>query len=273
MSDNRPIGVFDSGLGGLTAVTHIIKVLPDERFIYFGDTARTPYGSKNVETIRKFSTQITDFLMEHNVKSIVIACNTVSATCINHLREKYSSIPILGIIEPTAKFIAETIDSNKLVGVIGTKATIESKQYEKLIHSFNNDIHIVSKACPLFVPMIEEGIKEKSLVMNIVQYYLDDFVNKNGITDLVLGCTHYPLLYETIKNLYKGLNIINPSQIIAEKVKQVLGSKGMLATNNNRKNHFYASDLSKGFLSMIDSIFPDKDRAVKFKSFDEVLEL
>ena len=159
-NDNRPIGIFDSGLGGLTAVTCISQAMPNERFIYFGDTARTPYGSKSLDTIKKFSLQITDFLVEHGVKMIVIACNTVSAICIDDLQKRYLNIPVLGIIKPTAKIVAEEYVDSKRIGIIGTKVTVDSKQYQILIKNINESCKVYSKACPLLVPMIEEGIKD-----------------------------------------------------------------------------------------------------------------
>lgn len=256
-NDNRPIGIFDSGLGGLTAVTCISQMMPNERFIYFGDTARTPYGSKSLDNIKKFSLQITDFLVERGAKVIVIACNTVSATCINDLRKRYLDIPVLGIIEPTAKIVAEEYVDSKRIGVIGTKVTVDSKQYQILIKSINKNCKVYSKACPLFVPMIEEGMKDIYIKRDIVRYYLDLFLKENNITDLILGCTHYPLLQDIIEDLYPKLRIINPSEIIAEKTKDILTNGNMLAEKNNIKSHFYASDLSESFVSMIDSILPE----------------
>ena len=269
MSDNRPIGVFDSGLGGLTAVTHIVDLLPDEKFVYFGDTARTPYGSKTVATIKKFSLQITNFLQKHNVKAIVIACNTVSATCKDFIQERCPKIPVFGIIEPTAELVARTYSKNNNIGIIGTKVTTESKQYEITIKNYNGNCHIYSKACPLFVPVIEEGIRDKHIMIPIIKYYLDEFLEENNITDLILGCTHYPMLQNFLHELYPSVNIINPSEVIAVKIRDVLENYELLATPNNKVNHFYASDLSKGFISMINDILPDKQHIIQFKKFDD----
>lgn len=269
MSDNRPIGVFDSGLGGLTAVTHIVDLLPNEKFIYFGDTARTPYGSKTVDTIKKFSLQITDFLLRHQVKAIVIACNTVSATCKNVIQERCPHIPVLGIIDPTAELVAKTYSKNNNVGIIGTKVTTESKQYEITIKNYNGNCQVYSKACPLFVPVIEEGIRDKRITVPIIKYYLDKFLDENNITDLILGCTHYPLLLSFLHELYPNVHIINPSEVLALKIKEVLENYELLANSNDRVNHFYASDLSKGFISMINDILPDKQHVIRFKKFDD----
>ncbi len=271
-TDNRPIGIFDSGLGGLTAVKCIVEALPNEKFVYFGDTARTPYGSKSVETIKKFSLQIVDFLVAHDVKVIVIACNTVSATCLAYLRRKYPEIPILGIIEPVVQFVTETMDESKKIGVIGTRATINSRQYETLIQNSNINFRIKSKACPLFVPIIEEGIHDRTIIKKVINYYLYDFLEKNHITDLILGCTHYSILQGILEELYRDINIINPSEIIAQTIKDVLEKCSMCSQGSKRKNHFYASDLSEGFKLMIDDIFPVEHRVIDFKDFDQTFQ-
>lgn len=267
MSDNRAIGIFDSGLGGLTAVTYISALLPKEKFVYFGDTARTPYGSKSIDTIEKFSMQITDFLTKHDVKIIVIACNTVSAVCLELLRKRYKDLLVIGIIEPTAKFIAKAIDKNRHVGIIGTKITVESKEYERLAHSFNSDIDIESKSCPLFVPMIEEGIENKKVICEIIKYYMDDFVSEKCITDLILGCTHYPLIKDHICTVYPHLNIINPSEIIANNIKALMKEKDMLSNAKSSRSIFYASDLSDSFISMINKIMPCENNIIKLQKF------
>lgn len=272
MSDNRPIGVFDSGLGGLTVVKHINQLLTNERFIYFGDTARTPYGSKSVSTIKKFSIQITDFLIRQNVKMIVIACNTVSATCINDLQRKYPNVPVIGIIEPTVKRVVEEYDDSQVIGIIGTKVTINSRQYEIMIKRFRQECKVFSKACPLFVPMIEEGIKDVVLRKEVVKYYLDFFLKDNGITDLVLGCTHYPLLQDTIKKLYKSINIINPSEIVAKEIETILEKNNMKSLKKDGVNRFFASDLSECFRIMVDDMFLLEHRVIDFKNFDRAVD-
>lgn len=267
-ADKRPIGVFDSGLGGLTAVKFMAQALPDERFVYFGDTARTPYGSKSVDTIKKFSTQIVDFLIKNDAKLIVIACNTVSATCLTFLRRKYPHVPIVGIIEPVVHYITENIPDDRRIGVIGTRSTVNSGKYEELIHFINEKYDIRSKACPLFVPVIEEGIYDNKIRKDVVRYYLDDFVLGEGITDLILGCTHYPLLEPIIEDMYGGVNIINPSEIMAGEVGKILDKKGMRSEPNDIVNCFYASDLSEGFKAMIGDIFPNENKEIEFKTFD-----
>lgn len=268
--DNRPIGFFDSGLGGLTCIPYLMKALPDEKIIYFGDTARTPYGSKATTTIRNFSLEIADFLVKNNVKMIVIACNTVSATCLEDLQHKFPQIPILGIIDPAAKKVGETCTEDNNIGIIGTKVTIASKAYETCINKYNDKLNIYEVPCPAFVPLIEEGIIENDIMDLTIKYYMDDFVVGNKLDTVILGCTHYPLIKKNIEKLYPELEIINPSSIIVGKIEKVLEEKDMFAENSGFQNVFYASDLSENFINMIDHIFENEseEAKVKFKNFD-----
>lgn len=266
--DNRPIGFFDSGVGGLTCIPYLMEKLPEERIIYFGDTARTPYGSKAVSTIRQFSSQIADFLVKNDVKMIVIACNTVSATCVDDLREKYPDIPIVGIIDPAAETIAKTCGLTNKIGVIGTKVTVSSGAYKKAIKSRNEYLRVFEKACPAFVPLIEEGIIQNDIMDLTIEYYMDDFILENRIDTVVLGCTHYPLLTSNFKRKYPNLRIINPSEEVVYRIKRVLKAKDMLAKDSKVENIFYASDLSENFLNMIDTIFEETDVRVEFQNLD-----
>ncbi len=268
--DNRPIGFFDSGLGGLTCIPYLMKRLPDEKMIYFGDTARTPYGSKATNTIKNFSFEICDFLAKCNVKIIVIACNTVSATCVDDLQKKFPRIPIIGIIEPTAEAVAEKCADADNVGIIGTKVTIASHAYRDTVHEYNDKVSIYECACPAFVPLIEEGIINNEIMDLTIRYYMDDFVQKSKLNKIILGCTHYPLIQENIEKIYPQLEIINPSSIVVERIDNVLAEKNMFAVNSDFRNVFYASDLSENFLNMIDYIFRDEadDAKVKFLNFD-----
>lgn len=268
--DNRPIGFFDSGLGGLTCIPYLMKKLPDEKIIYFGDTARTPYGSKAITTIRNFSVEIADFLIRSDVKMIVIACNTVSATCLEELQRRFPGTPILGIIEPTACRIAQNCDTGNHIGIIGTKVTIASKAYELCIRKYNDSLNIYEAPCPAFVPLIEEGIIENDIMNLTIKYYMDDFVHDNHLDTVILGCTHYPLIKKNIERIYPGLDIINPSSIIVNNIEQVLAEKNMFAENSQVENVFYASDLSENFIRMIDHIFENEseDAKVRFLNFD-----
>ncbi|MGL4484842.1 MAG: glutamate racemase, partial [Anaerovoracaceae bacterium] len=228
--DNRPIGFFDSGLGGLTCIPYLVERMPNERIIYFGDTARTPYGSKAVSTIKTFSTQIADFLVKQDVKMIVIACNTVSSTCIEDLQNRFPEIPVLSIIVPAVSRLAMVAEMGERVGIIGTKVTVSSGAYSKLLVADRKnkvkistnqyltgrkDLSVFEIACPAFVPLIEEGIVENEIMDLTIKHYLDDFINDNNIGTLVLGCTHYPLIRKNIEKLYPAIKIINPSEAVA----------------------------------------------------------
>lgn len=268
--DNRPIGFFDSGIGGLTCIPSLQKVLPNERVVYYGDTARTPYGSKGIDTIRRFSYQISDYLVSHNVKMIVIACNTISATCLDALRRRHPQIPIIGVIEPIANRISKEETSEVEIGVIGTKATVASGVYANIITSRNKDVKLFSRACPAFVPLIEEGIIDNEIMDLTIKYYLDDFIKNNSLKKLVLGCTHFPFLKENLSRLYPKIQLLNPSAEVINEVKTILESNDMLAEPNHNENICFASDLSENFQKMIDRVFEkNQDVKVKFKKFDE----
>ena len=268
--DNRPIGVFDSGLGGLTCIPNLFRQLPEERVIYFGDTARTPYGSKAVSTVKAYTTQIADFLASQNVKMMVIACNTISSTCLPDLRERFPEVPILGIIRPAARKVAETCGPESRIGIIATKVTIASGVYTESIEAMHPGLSVFTRATPAFVPLIEEGIIDNEIMDLTIRYYMDDFVRNNRLDTLVLGCTHYPLIRKNILRIYPDLRIVNPSYEIVERVKQVLEDGNMLAADNDRENIFYASDLSENFMNMIQNILDTEksDLILKFKNLD-----
>lgn len=266
--DNRPIGFFDSGLGGLTTIPYLVNQMPEEKIVYFGDTARTPYGSKAVSTIRQFSLEIADFLKSNDVKMIVIACNTVTSTCLDLLKAKYPDIPIVGVINPAAKKVAETCTPDNHIGIIGTKATISNRAYELAIRNFHTGLNISQTACPIFVPLIEEGITDNEIMRLSIKHYLDSFIEENEIDTLILGCTHYPLIRKEIEALYPHLRIIDPSQEVIGKIRSELEKRDMLAKNSEFENTFYASDLSDNFVNMINTIFEDAPFKVAFKSFE-----
>ncbi len=181
--DNRPIGIFDSGLGGLNCIPSLLKQTADERVIYFGDTARTPYGSKAVSTIKTYTYQIADFLASQDVKMMVIACNTITATCLPELQERFPTIPILGIIEPAARAIGKMCNENNHIGVIATKVTTESGLYPESIARFaeGKRLKVYAKATPLLVPLIEEGIIDDEIMDLTIDHYLKDFIAQNQI--------------------------------------------------------------------------------------------
>jgi len=266
--DNRPIGIFDSGLGGLTCVPYLMRALPDERIVYFGDTARTPYGSKTETTIRAFAEEISDFLVDRGVKLIAIACNTVSSIALDDIRRRHPDIPVLGIISPASHTVARTCTPENRIGVIGTKATIRSEAYRAKILAYNPALDIHQAACPVFVPLIEEGIVGHEIMELAIQYYLDPFIGGNDIDVLVLGCTHYPLIRERITGLYPRLRIIDPSEEMLTSITDALTRFGLLADARTGGNDFFASDLSENFINMIQRIFARSDFSVNFESID-----
>jgi len=267
--DNRQIGFFDSGLGGLTCIPYLLKALPGERIVYFGDTARTPYGSKAPSTIKKFATEITDFLIEGlDVKMVAIACNTVSAVALEDLRLRHPEIPILGIISPASHTIAKTCSKENSIGVIGTKATIASGVYPAKILALDPGLSIFQQACPALVPLIEEGVEDTRIMDLTIEYYLDGFLSENGIDTLVLGCTHYPLIRENITRLYPRLRIVDPSEEMLQSISETLESGGLAAAGQKPGHTFYASDLSENFINMIELIFSGTGFPVSFNNFD-----
>ncbi len=250
--DTRPIGIFDSGVGGLTVVKEVMKHMPGEDIIYFGDTARVPYGSKSKETVTKFSKQIVHFLKSKDVKAIIIACNTASSNSYDALVEHFD-IPIIEVISPGVDACLK-VTKNGIVGIIGTEATIRSDAYRKKLLQKNKDIIVHQKACPLFVPLAEEGfIDENNQIATLTaRKYLNELVEQ-GIDALILGCTHYPLLNSCIKNaIGDKIEIVNPAIETAMKIKRFLTDNAMLneATTKEREqsNHkFYVSDYSSKF--------------------------
>ena len=252
-----PIGVFDSGVGGLTVAREIMRHLPNENIVYFGDTARVPYGSKSKDNIIRYSRQIINFLKTKNVKAIVIACNTASALALDVVREEFD-LPIIGVVEPGARAALEATKTKK-IGVIGTEATIRSAMYEKIIKGFDEEAAVIGKACPLFVPLVEEGFAKHKVTEEIIDYYLASFLDTD-IDSLILGCTHYPLLRSRIKE-YVGeqITLVNPAYETAMDLKQVLKACDMENTEKNLEHatySFYVSDAADKFKQFANSILP-----------------
>ncbi len=238
---DKPIGVFDSGIGGLTVVKELIKLLPQENIVYFGDTARVPYGIKSRETIIKFSLENTLFLLQKDVKMIVVACNTSSSLALPVIR-KHFKIPIIGVIMPGAKE-AVYATKNGRIGVIGTRATINSGAYEEEIKRLDPAKKVFSQACPMFVPIVEEGWVEDDIAQRVGEKYLAG-LKKRGIDTLILGCTHYPLLKKRIQRIMgRGVTLIDSAQQVAVEVRQVLSQEGLLKRSAVRPvREFYVSD-------------------------------
>jgi len=244
--DSRPIGVFDSGLGGLTVVKSIKALLPSESIIYFGDTARVPYGNKSRELIKEYSSEITEFLVKKDSKMVVVACNTVSAMVLSTLK-KNNSIPILGVIAPG---VAEAISitNNKYIGVIGTIATVNSEAYNTALKALDSNIETISQACPLFVPLAEEGWLEGDVVNMVVAHYLSPLKEKN-IDTLILGCTHYPLLKNAIANQFnKTTVLIDSADAVARAVQKKLSDFDLLNNKDEKGSLFcFVTDIPMHF--------------------------
>lgn len=253
---NSPIGVFDSGVGGLTVVKEIMHQIPNERIIYFGDTARVPYGNKSKETVTRFSEQIIRFLKSLEVKAIVVACNTASAYALPSL-EKEVGIPIIGVVKPGAKTAAMTTKNGK-IGVIATEGTINSHIYSTYIKELTSDAEIIGKACPLFVPLVEEGLLEDPVTDEIARRYLQELIDI-GIDTLVLGCTHYPLIRSTIGRIMgESVNLVNPAYETARALNNMLAEKNLLNTSapklGDTMHSFYVSDGADKFKAFANSI-------------------
>ncbi len=244
---NRAIGVFDSGLGGLTVVKELMRQLPRERIVYFGDTARVPYGTKSKESIIRFSKENVSLLLRHNVKMVVVACNTSSSVALNILRRKFP-LPIIGVIHPGAKK-ASQVTRNKKIGVIATMATVESQAYTKNIHAFDRSIKVFGKACPLFVPLAEEGWFGKKITLEIAREYLAG-VKRFGADTLILGCTHYPLLKQVVQRAVgRKVKLVDSAKEVAFEVRELLRVTGTERAQKKRPRHiFLVSDEPGHFL-------------------------
>lgn len=246
---NRPIGIFDSGVGGLTVVKEIAKKLPNERIVYLGDTARVPYGTKSSESIRRFSIENAGFLEKFDVKIIVVACNTASSVSLPVLRKNFK-MPIIGVIKPGAKKAVQ-LTRNNIIGIIGTPATIKSRAYQNEIERISRDIKVISCACPLFVPLAEEGWLNGTITMDIAKKYLSP-LRKKKIDTLVLGCTHYPLLkYVISRVLGKKVRIIDSASSVAEEAAGILRKFNILAGAAKKPAHkFFTTDAAGQFVKV-----------------------
>jgi glutamate racemase len=250
----RPIGVFDSGIGGLTVVREIRKILPEESIVYFGDCARVPYGTKSKETILRFAKEDILFLRKFDIKIIVSACFSVSSNALEELKEELD-IPILGMIDPGVAAILDK--SCKKVGVIGTNATIESGAFKKKLKSKSNNIDIYSVACPLFVPLAEEGWTSGEVAKIVAEKYLSPLVKEN-INSLILGCTHYPLLYSVIKEVIGDkVYIIEPGKEVALLLEKFLDNNNLRAKGKGSLS-IYLSDIPRNFEQTVESFLGEK---------------
>lgn len=261
MNKKAPIGIFDSGIGGLTVAKAINDLLPNEQLIYFGDTAHFPYGDKAAYSIKHYSALISEFLLKQGCKSVVIACNTASSVASKPLVKLLpKDYPLLNVIDPVANYIAEYHAKNK-VGVIATKGTIGSRIYPKSIKNLNTEIEVTSLATPLLAPMIEEGFFNNTISRTVIAEYL----NKKNIKDveaLILGCTHYPLIEKEVSDFYisnkRKVEIINSANVVAKSVKEELNRRDLLSNTKNSQHRFYVSDYTKSFEKSTKFFFGDE---------------
>lgn len=259
-ANELPIGVFDSGLGGLTVAREIMRNLPMEKIVYFGDTARVPYGSKSRQTIERYARQIVRFLKTQEIKAIVVACNTATALALDAIREEAGGMPVIGVIEPGARVAcAET--RNGRIGVIATRATIGSHVYSDAIHAIMPSANVIGKACPLFVPLVEEGWLHDRITDEIIMRYLDE-VLEYQVDTLILGCTHYPLLRGEIRRLVgEDIVLVNPAYETAVSLAAMLKEKQLMNTKKPEAGEpypyrFFTSDEPQRFADFANSILP-----------------
>ncbi len=256
--NSAPIGIFDSGVGGLTVAREVMRNIPLERIVYFGDTARVPYGSKSKETIVRYSRQIIRFLMTQGVKAIVVACNTASAFALEEVKKEIA-IPIIGVVQPGAK-VACAATKNKKIGVIGTEGTVRSQIYTKVIQAWDPQIEVIGKACPLFVPLVEEGWLKDPVTDEVAYRYLKEIKEKD-IDTLILGCTHYPLLRATVRKIMgEGVTLVNPAYETAVELKSLLQRRNLENMGDGgpeeMKYQFFVSDAADKFKQFANSILP-----------------
>ena len=269
MTNKAPIGVFDSGVGGLTVVKEIMNQLPGEEIIYFGDTARLPYGSKSKKTVITYTRQIVRFLINKDIKALVIACNTVSAFALETIKSEVD-ISVIGVVKPGAKVAANTTRNGR-IGVIGTEGTIQSGIYNEFLSKTNPKVKVFGKACPLFVPLVEEGLFDDSVTLEIAKRYISVLLEKQ-IDTLVLGCTHYPFLRKTIRKVVgEDIILVNPAYETAKALSEVLTEKGLRNDSTPKLNHkFYVSDGAEKFRQFANSILPCEVMETKDINIEEL---
>ena len=262
---SAPIGVFDSGLGGLTVAHAIMRQLPAESLIYFGDTARVPYGPKSPDTVRRYSREISAFLIEQGVKAIVVACNTATAHALPTLRDELD-VPVIGVVEPGARAAVRATRTGH-IGVIGTAGTIRSQAYVRAIHAEAPDSHVTALACPLFVPLVEEGWTNHEAAHLIAEEYLRPLV-EDRIDTLVLGCTHYPLLKPLIGEIIgRSVRLIDSAEETAADTRRMLDESGLAATDGEPSYRFISSDDPQQFLTLGRRFFGGAIERVEVRTF------
>ena len=271
--NDKSVGIFDSGIGGLTVVRQVSKLLPNEKLIYFGDTARVPYGSKSPQVVREFALQDALFLSDKNVKAMIIACNTASAEALDLLQKEFD-IPIIGVIKPGAGSAANVTKNGK-IGVIGTYGTIASGAYKAELLAVDSSLEVESIACPLLVPLVEEGWESKDVTKDILSEYLFPLIDKN-IDTLILGCTHYPMLKPLIQEIVSDkVELIDSAEASAAELELVLNKKGLSAANRGSsvEHEYYVSDFPFKFKETAERFLGNKLPEVELISLDHLESL
>lgn len=268
-ASSQPIGIFDSGIGGLTVAKAVRSLLPTEPIIYVGDTARVPYGIKSEETVQRYAAEITRFLSQQRVKMIMIACNTVSAAALSIVQEAAGSIPVLDVISTGAKAALTQAGSSPHIGIIGTLATVHSKAYQRALLNHRQDISITAEACPLLVPLAEEGWIDHPVTRQTLGIYLESFRHKK-IDRLILGCTHYPLFKSVIRNVghFEEDQLVDSAEVIARQAKQVLTDQNLL-NPSDQPGEFtcYVSDRPQRFMELAERFLGDPVEAEVIRDF------
>ena len=271
--NNSPIGVFDSGLGGLTVAREIMRNLPKEKIVYFGDTARVPYGSKSKKTVERYARQIVRFLKTQEIKAIVVACNTATAWAFDAVVEEAGDMPVIGVVEPGAQVACEETRNGR-VGVIATRATIRSEAYTEAIHAIRPDVVVVGKACPLLVPLVEEGWIHDQITDSVILRYLDEIM-EHEVDTLILGCTHYPLPRSEFRRLLGDrIRLVNPAYETARKLQELLNGNGLAnqtapSPEDPTPYRFFVSDEPERFAGFANSILPIDVRKARLVPIEE----
>ncbi|NLG19248.1 MAG: glutamate racemase [Fibrobacter sp.] len=265
MSDSRPIGVFDSGLGGLTVAKELFRLMPGEKIIYLGDTARCPYGGRSDDTITKFGMQDARFLMEMDIKMLIVACNTVSSVALDHIASEIKEIPVIGVVLPGAR-AAVLRTAERKVGLIGTSATVRTGSYARAMQNIDPGIKVYAKACPLFVPLVEEGMADHDITRLAAQYYLYEMIDL-GVDCLILGCTHYPMLMETIQGTVgTRIQLIDSALWAAKEAQDILTALHSLSdvkTGGLGSSRFIVTDLTHSFEAQASSFLGNQIPAIE----------
>lgn len=249
------IGVFDSGLGGLTAVRELMQILPGENVVYFGDTARVPYGTRSHDTIRKFAVQDLRFLLEQDLKAVLVACGTVSSVALPEL-QRMTDVPVIGVVQPTASAACKATE-NKKIGILGTSATVKSESYQSAIAAIDPTVTVIATACPLFVPLVENGYLDGQITELAAREYIKPLQDA-GVDTVILGCTHYPLLKPVLSKLFgDGVTLIDSGREAALELAEVLRQTGQLSQKAEGNRRYFVSDEVSNF-SHIAGMFLDR---------------